>query len=71
VSSIAYLLIAAGICLIGFAVVMYVHRRPRQGPHDSIDAFNRQLEVLGRFVDHPPAEAGARRPRRRFRARAR
>lgn len=66
-SSLVYLLLAVGICLVGFAVVMVVHRRPRQGPHDSIEAFNRQLEVLGRFADRPTAGPGQGRPRRRLR----
>jgi hypothetical protein len=69
VSSLVYLAVAAGICLVGFMVVMIVHRRPRQGPHDSIDAFSRQLEVLGRFASRPTQEPGARRPRRRLRGR--
>ena len=68
-SSLVYLLLAVGICLVGFVVVMIVHRRPRQGPHDSIDAFSRQLEVLGRFADRPPPEPGERRTRRRLRGR--
>jgi hypothetical protein len=67
VSSLIYLLVALGICLVGFAVVMVVHRRPRQGPHDSIDAFNRQLEVLGRFADKSAPQPGPRRARRRAR----
>ena len=63
-SSLVYLALAVGICLVGFAVVMVVHRRPRQGPHDSIEAFNRQLEVLGRFSDRPAARPGEGRSRR-------
>ena len=66
-SSLVYLLVAVAICLVGFAVVMVVHRRPRQGPHDSIEAFNRQLEVLGRFADRPAAGPRRGRPRRRLR----
>jgi hypothetical protein len=69
VSSLVYLALAVGICLVGFVVVMIVHRRPREGPHDSIDAFSRQLEVLGRFADRPPPEPGSRRARRRLRGR--
>ena len=68
-SSLAYLGLAVAICLIGFVIVMVVHRRPRQGPHDSIDAFSRQLEVLGRFADRPPPQPGERRGRRRLRGR--
>lgn len=65
-SSLAYLALAVGICLVGTIIVMVVHRRPKQGPHDSVDAFSKQLEVLGRFVDRPPP-APARRSRRRRR----
>jgi hypothetical protein len=69
VSSVAYLVLALAICLVGTVVVMIVHRRPREGPHDSIDAFSRQLEVLGRFVDRRGPAPGGRRPRRRLRGR--
>ena len=67
-SPLAYLVLAAAICVVGTVVVMVAHRKPREGPNDSIDAFSRQLEVLGRFVDRPADGPGAR-PRRRWRAR--
>ena len=67
-TGLAYLGLALVLCVIGVVAVMVASRKPRQGPHDSIDAFSRQLEVLGRFVGRS-AEGTDRRSRRRWRSR--
>jgi hypothetical protein len=68
VTALAYLGLALVLCIVGVVAVMVTSRKPREGPHDSIDAFSRQLEVLGRFVDRPP-DGADRRSRRRWRSR--
>jgi hypothetical protein len=69
VTSLAFLALAVGICLIGTLIVMVVHRRPRQGSEASIEAFARQLEVLGRSAGRPTPDGDRRRSRRRSRGR--
>lgn len=66
-SSFAFLLIAVGITVLGSLVVMVVHRRPRQSADASIEAFARQLEVLGRSAGRPVPVGARRRVRRRRR----
>lgn len=68
-TSLAFLALAVVICLVGFVIVMIVHRRPRQGAEASIEAFSRQLQVLGRSAGRPMPEPRGRRSRRRARGR--
>lgn len=68
-SGLAFLALAIGICAVGTLIVMVVHRRPRQGPQASIEAFSRQLEVLGRSAGRPVPDQRGRRHRRRGRGR--
>jgi hypothetical protein len=67
VTSLAFLLLAVGISVVGTVIVMILHRRPRQGPDASIEAFARQLEVLGRSAGRPVPGPDRRRGRRRRR----
>jgi hypothetical protein len=66
VSSLAFLALAGGLILVGSLIVLAVHRHPRQGAEASIEAFARQLEVLGRRPGRPvPPRARRGKLRRR------